>query len=153
MFGRSQLPDIFSVLNINSRLFWGWLYFASRLMPFGRLPAATREKIILRTAWNTRSRYEWGPACRNRPALGRHRRRDRRDHAGPPPHSAIRSSARRCRPATSCCATRSLPTQPGTRSAAITTDKLLLEIVMLIGHYEMVAGFLNTARPGSGIVD
>ncbi|MDP9141131.1 MAG: carboxymuconolactone decarboxylase family protein, partial [Pseudomonadota bacterium] len=24
-------------------------------------------------------------------------------------------------------------------------DKLLLEIVMLIGHYEMVAGYLNTA--------
>ena len=58
--GRRPVPDIFSVMHLNPRLFWAWLFFASRLMPFGRLPATLREKIILRTAWNCRSRYEWG---------------------------------------------------------------------------------------------
>ncbi len=53
-------PDVISVLHIHPRLFWPWLLFASRLMPYGRLPPAMREKIILRTAWNCRSRYEWG---------------------------------------------------------------------------------------------
>jgi len=55
--GRTQMPDVFTVFHINARLFWPWLFFASRLMPRGRLPAKVREKIILRTGWNCRSRY------------------------------------------------------------------------------------------------
>jgi hypothetical protein len=41
--GRKHVPDVFTVLNINPRLFWAWLFFASRLMPWGRLPARLRE--------------------------------------------------------------------------------------------------------------
>ena len=59
-FGRPELPHIFPVLNINRRIFPAWLFFASRMMPFGKLPATVREKLILRVAWNCRSRYEWG---------------------------------------------------------------------------------------------
>ncbi|HEU0197612.1 MAG TPA: carboxymuconolactone decarboxylase family protein [Nevskiaceae bacterium] len=59
LFGRKQLPNVFPVFHVNPRLFWPWLLFASRLMPYGKLPAKTREKLILRTAWNCRSRYEW----------------------------------------------------------------------------------------------
>ncbi|HUS25367.1 MAG TPA: carboxymuconolactone decarboxylase family protein, partial [Candidatus Binatia bacterium] len=59
-FGRSELPDVLWVFHLNPRLFWPWLLFASRLMPGGRLPAQERELVILRTAWNCRSRYEWG---------------------------------------------------------------------------------------------
>src|SRR5690554_885812 len=58
-FGRPELPNIFPVINTNRRLFWAWLFFASRLMPFGRLPARTRELVILRVAFNCRSRYEF----------------------------------------------------------------------------------------------
>ncbi|HEX6591198.1 MAG TPA: carboxymuconolactone decarboxylase family protein, partial [Moraxellaceae bacterium] len=60
VLGRSEMPDILTVINLNPRLFWAWLFFASRLMPYGRLPGTVREKIILRTGWNCRSRYEWG---------------------------------------------------------------------------------------------
>lgn len=58
-FKRPELPNIFPVFNLNPRIFWAWLFFASRLMPFGRLPGKLREKVILRVAWNTRCRYEW----------------------------------------------------------------------------------------------
>ncbi|MGH6646899.1 carboxymuconolactone decarboxylase family protein [Aquabacterium sp.] len=58
--GRAELPDLFPVLSIHRGLFLPWLWFASRLMPHGRLPAAVREMLILRTAWNSRCRYEWG---------------------------------------------------------------------------------------------
>src|SRR5690606_7378010 len=47
-FGRPELPHIFPVLNINRRIFPAWLFFASRMMPFGKLPATVREKLILR---------------------------------------------------------------------------------------------------------
>lgn len=59
-FGRSQLPAVFPLLHHHPGLFWGWLHFAARMMPWGRLPAAERELLILRTAWRCRSRYEWG---------------------------------------------------------------------------------------------
>src|SRR5690554_3726142 len=54
-FGRPELPNIFPVINTNRRLFWAWLFFASRLMPFGRLPARTLELVKLRLAFNFRS--------------------------------------------------------------------------------------------------
>ncbi len=58
-FNRPELPNIFPVFHLNPRLFWAWLFFASRLMPFGRLSDTLREKVILRVAWNSRCRYEW----------------------------------------------------------------------------------------------
>lgn len=58
--GRDEVPDVFKLLFINKRLFWAWLYFASRLMPYGKLPGREREMIILRVAWLCRCRYEWG---------------------------------------------------------------------------------------------
>lgn len=58
-FKRPELPNIFPIFNLNPRIFWAWLFFASRLMPFGRLPGKLREKVILRVAWNSRCRYEW----------------------------------------------------------------------------------------------
>ena len=48
-FGRAEIPDIFVVFNFNARLFWPWLFFASRLMPFGRLKGRERELIMVRS--------------------------------------------------------------------------------------------------------
>jgi len=55
---RRETPQLFALLGRHRRLFWPWLWFASRLMPNGRLDARVREILILRTAWNCRSRYE-----------------------------------------------------------------------------------------------
>lgn len=59
-FDKQQIPQIFSALHLHKRLFWAWLGFASQLFPYGKLDGQTREKLILRTAWNCRCRYEWG---------------------------------------------------------------------------------------------
>jgi 4-carboxymuconolactone decarboxylase len=144
MFGRSQMPDIFSVLNINSRLFWGWLYFASRLMPFGRLPAATREKIILRTAWNTRSRYEWGQHVEIGLRCGVTDAEIVTITLGPSAFAdpVERATMQAC---DELLRDKVIADPTWQTLSEHYDDKLLLEIVMLIGHYEMVAGFLNTA--------
>lgn len=47
-------------MRANPRLFWPWLLLASRPMPYGKLPAALRETVILRMAWRCRSRDERG---------------------------------------------------------------------------------------------
>lgn len=50
---------LFSALGRHRRLFRGWLGFAAQLMPFGRLPAAERELVILRVAALRGCAYEW----------------------------------------------------------------------------------------------
>ncbi|MDN5892678.1 MAG: carboxymuconolactone decarboxylase family protein [Nocardioides sp.] len=56
---RTEPPAIFLTLGRNRRLFWGWLHFAGRLMPGGRLPRRETELVILRVASRTGSDYEW----------------------------------------------------------------------------------------------
>jgi alkylhydroperoxidase family enzyme len=52
-------PNIFTTLARNRSLFRRWLRFAGGLMPGGRLPRADTELMILRTAHNCASDYEW----------------------------------------------------------------------------------------------
>jgi alkylhydroperoxidase family enzyme len=142
-FGRADVPDVISALHINPRLFWSWLWFASRLMPFGRLAATTREKIILRTAWNTRSRYEWGQHVQialrcgvtDAQILQISRGADACDDA------ATRTLMRAC---DEWHAHRCLSDATWDELSARYDERLRIEIMLLIGHYEMIAGFLNS---------
>jgi alkylhydroperoxidase family enzyme len=59
---------LFLVLGRHRRLFWGWLHFAGRLMPGGRLARADTELAILRVAHLCDNAYE----------LAHHRRLARR---------------------------------------------------------------------------
>lgn len=69
-------PNLFSTLGRNRGLFRPWLRFAARLMPGGRLPRADTELMILRTAENCGSEYEWR-AHESLAGLGRPRSRGR----------------------------------------------------------------------------
>jgi len=142
-FGRSEMPDIFSVFHINARLFWAWLYFASKLMPGGRLPAKVREKIILRTAWNCRSRYEWGQHVDIALSVGVSDEEIVGVSRGPeacsdPNEHALMSACDEMKK-------DQLISDPTWKAlSAVYHERLLIEIVILIGHYIMVAGFLNS---------
>lgn len=52
-------PNLFLTLGRRRGLFHGWLWFAGRLMPGGRLPRRDGELVILRVAHLRDSRYEW----------------------------------------------------------------------------------------------
>ncbi len=143
-FGRPDVPDVFSVLHLNARLFWAWLYFASRLMPWGRLPAKERELIILRTAWNCRSRYEWGQHVEIALRVGLaddeilRVTRGAGAFAGRPQQALIAACDELCRD-------RQIGDATWQALSAGYDSKRLIEIVILVGHYVMVAGFLNSA--------
>lgn len=55
----TEPPAVFLTLGRNRGLFWGWLHFAGRLMPGGRLPRRETELVILRVAATSGSAYEW----------------------------------------------------------------------------------------------
>lgn len=51
-------PAIFLTLGRTRGLFWGWLHFAGRLMPGGKLPRRETELVIVRVAHLRDNRYE-----------------------------------------------------------------------------------------------
>lgn len=143
-FGRQQVPDIFTVMHINPGLFWPWLLFASRLMPFGRLDGRTREKIILRTAWNCRSRYEWGQHVDL--ALRAGVRDDEIVRLARAPQEIADPCERALM--TACdelCRGDTLGDATWATLAGHYDEKRMIEIMLLIGHYRMIAGFLNAS--------
>jgi alkylhydroperoxidase family enzyme len=143
-FGRAEVPDLFPVLHIHRRLFWPWLLFASRLMPRGRLPARERERIILRTAWNCRSRYEWGQHVDIALACGMSDAEILRIARGP---SACGDPAERALLAAcdELCLDRCVSANTWAALSGRYDERLLIEILMLAGHYAMLAGLINSA--------
>lgn len=140
LFGRGQLPAIFPVFHINPRLFWAWLFFASRLMPFGRLAASSREKLILRTAWNCRSRYEWGQHVEL--AL-KHGVSDTDIMLlATAPQSMCDDDALLMQACDDICRQRLISEATWSALAQRYSQPRLIEIMILVGHYEMVAGLL-----------
>lgn len=143
-FGRSQVPDIFTVMNINPSLFWPWLLFASRLMPFGRLSGREREQLILRTAWNCRSRYEWGQHVEIAFKVGVTDEeiialtRDTETMTDKHMQTLMLACDELCEQNQISDATWAV-------LAKKYNEKYLIEIMLLVGHYRMIAGFLNSS--------
>jgi 4-carboxymuconolactone decarboxylase len=142
--GRAEPANIMLTLHRNPRIFWPWLLFVSRFLPFGRLAPIDRERIILRVAWNTRCRYEW----RQHLELGRRAgltsddiaRVTRGPDAGWPPRQA--ALLRAC---DQLHAHRCIDDTTWRELAGLYGDDDLIELTLLVGHYEMLAGFLNSA--------
>lgn len=145
LFGRPELPNVFPVINTNRRIFWAWLFFASRLMPFGRLPATLREKVILRVAWNCRSRYEWAQHLEIAQTVGvsneeiLHVTRSLAEQ--PDAYSAALYGA-----CDSLCAKEPIAEEHWQQLIKIHSHKEMMEFLTLVGHYEMVAGILINAK-------
>ena len=57
-FGGTNPPNLFLTLGRHRRLFAGWLRFAGRLMPRGKLPRRETELVILRVAHLRDCEYE-----------------------------------------------------------------------------------------------
>lgn len=144
LFGRTQLPDVFPVINIQPRLFLQWLWFASRMMPYGQLPAAQREMLILRTGWNCRCRYEWGQHV----AIGLSAGLTDDDIVGIAkgpaawPQEPHRTLLQAC---DELCRDNRISDPVWAALSTHFEQALLVEITMLVGHYRMLAGLLNSA--------
>jgi 4-carboxymuconolactone decarboxylase len=54
-----RLPNLYATLVVHTRFYEPRLRFGTYLQRDSHLPPRTRELLILRTAWNARSEYEW----------------------------------------------------------------------------------------------
>lgn len=139
-------PAIFTTLGRGRGLFWGWLHFAGRLMPGGKLPRRETELVILRVASLRGNDYE----------LTHHTRLAHR--AGITPSEVERattgSTASGWRPhealllrvTEELLGNRDLSDATWTDLRATYDERTIIEILLLVGHYDMLATTLATLR-------
>jgi alkylhydroperoxidase family enzyme len=135
--------NIFTTLVRHPGLFRRWLPFAGKLLD-GKLPARDRELVILRTGWLCESEYEWGQHVLLARRSGLSDDEIRRIQAGPdvpgwdPFDATLLHAADELHD--DSCVTDATWRQLAGRY----DERQLVELVMLIGHYHLVAFTLNS---------
>jgi AhpD family alkylhydroperoxidase len=139
-------PNLFLTLGRHRRLFRGWLRFAGRLMPGGTLPRRETELVILRVARLRACAYE----------AEHHRRLGKRagltdtelDRVAEGP-TAVGWSAREATVLAAVDALHDhgdLDDEQWTRLREHLDEREAIELLLLAGHYEMLATVINTLR-------
>jgi alkylhydroperoxidase family enzyme len=138
--------NVFTTLARHRGLFRRWLWFAAGLMPGGRLSRRDTELVILRVAHNAGSEYEWG----------HHERIGRRVGLSPEEIERVREGAeapgwstRRAlliEAADALHADRTINDALWAKLAGELDEVELIELCMLVGHYEMLAMTLSSLR-------
>jgi alkylhydroperoxidase family enzyme len=139
-------PNIFTTLARHRSLFRPWLRFAGALMPRGSLPRADSELLILRVAHNSDCEYEWSHHQRLGAAAGLSTDDVQRVRDGFQAHGWTPRQALLLQAADELHQHREISDPLWDRLRERLTDVELIEMCMLVGHYEMLAMTLNSLR-------
>ena len=142
----TEPPAIFTTLGRTKGLFTGWLHFAGRLMPFGSLQRRESEMVILTVATERECEYE----------REHHRLLGKRAGLTPaeiegilaggevptlsPRERVLRESARHL------VRTKDLDDEQWATLRRMTSEREAIELLLLVGHYDMLATTLMTLR-------
>lgn len=136
--------NIFPTLARHEELFRAWLRFGGYLLTSGKLPGRDRELLILRTAVNTRSSYEWGQHVRISLAGGIDREEIDRVLRGPGEEGWSDHEAALLRAADELHRDSLISDETWSKLAETYGSEELIEVAMVVGHYTMLAGALNS---------
>ncbi|MGB0871806.1 MAG: carboxymuconolactone decarboxylase family protein [Solirubrobacterales bacterium] len=141
---RGRSYQFMRVVSINRRLFRPFLAWNARLMPFGKLERRQTEAVILRTAWLCRSRYEWTQHVAIGKSVGL--TDEQIDAIGADPTNEVLDETTRALLAAVPEVLDSHALNPETFDALgeFLTPAAILEFVMLVGNYAMLAAALNS---------
>jgi AhpD family alkylhydroperoxidase len=143
---RGRPPHIFTTLGRHRGLFRRWLWFAAALMPGGKLPREETELVILRVAHNTGSEYEWAQHERMARRAGLSDEEIGRVRQGPDAAGWSKRRALLLWAADELHAGDRIGDELWAQLAQRLDEVLLIELCMLIGHYEMLAMTLNSLQ-------
>jgi AhpD family alkylhydroperoxidase len=142
----TEPPAIFLTLGRHRRLFRGWLHFAGTMMPGGRLPRRQTELVILRVAALCGSEYE---ASQHR-RLGRRAGLDDAEIArvveGPEAEGWSARDRLLLRVVDELHRDRDVSDETWAAMRAELDERTCIELLMLVGHYEMLATTLHALR-------
>jgi alkylhydroperoxidase family enzyme len=143
---RGRPPHIFTTLGRHRGLFRRWLWFAGGLMPGGKLPREDTELVILRVANNTGSEYEWAQHERIGKRAGLSQEEISRVRIGADAPGWSQRQELLLRAADEMHDKGRIDDELWARLAAHLDEVRLIELCMLIGHYEMLAMTLNSLQ-------
>jgi AhpD family alkylhydroperoxidase len=135
---------VFTTLARHRGLFRPWLRFAGALMPGGRLPRRDTELLILRVAHNCDCEYEWHHHERLGAEAGLSAEEIARVREGPEVPGWPGRSEALLLAADELHAERRISEPLWERLAAMLSEEQLIELCMLVGHYEMLAMTINS---------
>ncbi len=135
--------NIFATLVRHPRLYKRWSSFGGFLLYRGELPARDRELLILRTAWNCRSEYEWGQHARIARSVDVSDDEISRVTDGPDAPLWSSFDATLLRAADELHRESSISDATWSALAEHYDEHQLIEVCMVIGQYHLVAFTLN----------
>ena len=142
----TSAPNLFLTLGRHRRLFLGWLHFAGRMMPGGRLPRRETELVILRVAHLRDCAYEFDHHVHLGAKAGVDSADVERVRVGP---DATGWSAREAAMLAAVDALHERQDLDDAEFATLTDhldEREIIELVMLVGHYEMLATAIAALR-------
>ncbi|MCW2857403.1 MAG: 4-carboxymuconolactone decarboxylase [Marmoricola sp.] len=139
-------PAIFTTLGRGRGLFWGWLFFASQLMPGGTLPRRETELVILRVATLRGCAYEFEHHVRIGRRAGVTAADVERIGIGAAAEGWQRNEQLLMEVTEELLATKDLGDGTWARLLAAYDDRTAIELLLLVGHYDMLATTLMTLR-------
>ena len=139
-------PNLFMTLGRHPRLFRGWLRFAGRLMPGGTLPRRETELAIIRVAQLRACAYELSHHERLGRRAGLTAAEIARVKEGPAAEGWSPRERALLDAVDELHARGDLGDETWGRLAGHLDERGLIELVLLVGHYEMLATALLTLR-------
>jgi alkylhydroperoxidase family enzyme len=139
-------PHLFLTLGRHRSLFRAWLHFGGRLMPGGRLPRRDTELVILRVAHRRQCTYEQE---HHRHLAGRSGLTPAdvdRVAAGPDDPGWTERQRTLLRAVDQLHDQQDLDDDAWAALAAHLDDRQRIELVLLVGHYEMLATAITALR-------
>jgi alkylhydroperoxidase family enzyme len=148
LLGRAGVPggdttNIFTTLVRHPRLFRHWLPFGGALLT-GSLPARDREILILRTGWLCQSEYEWGQHDRIALASGLTADEIERITGEPDPRDWSTLEVALLHAVAELHDDNCIGDDTWRVLAEHYDEQQLIEVVMIVGQYHLVAGALNS---------
>lgn len=143
LIGPGPTVNIFATLARHPGLFRKWLPFGGKLLA-GKLPARERELLILRTGWRCRAEYEWAQHVPIARRAGLTDEEIERVKAGPDAPGWDRFDAVLLRAADELKDDSCITDATWSALAERYDERELIEVPMVVGHYLLVSGVLNS---------
>lgn len=139
-----QVLNVFTTLARHPRLFRHWLTFSTAVLLGGELPARERELLVLRTAYNAASDYEWGQHVAFARDAGLTDEEIARVARGPQDPEWDGFDSTLLRTADELHADACITDETWGALAERYDERQLIEVCMLVGQYHLVAFTLNS---------
>ena len=142
----TEPPAIFTTLGRGRGLFWGWLHFAGKLMPGGKLPRRETEMVILRVASLRGCEYEFTHHVRLGRRAGVTAEDVERIKIGSTADGWQSHEQLLMRVTEELIGTKDLSDATWADVRKAYDERTAIELLLLIGHYDMLATTLMTLR-------